>query len=119
MNTEPTHSDRIEIAPTAIATIAGHAVRRTYGVVGMAARNVMNGITSAITHDAHKGIDVHIGADDSVRISVYVIMEYGTNLAAVSRSVAKSVRHEVEHVTGIAVAAVDVYVQGLRITNPD
>ncbi len=119
MNAEPTHSDRIEITPTAIATIAGHAVRRTYGVVGMAARNVMNGITSAITHDAHKGIDVHIGADDSVRISVYVIMEYGTNLATVSRSVAKSVRHEVEHVTGIAVAAVDVYVQGLRITNPD
>jgi uncharacterized alkaline shock family protein YloU len=46
-------------------------------------------------------------------------MEYGTNLAAVSRSVAKSVRYEVEHVTGTVVAAVDVYVQGLRIANPD
>ena len=37
--TEETQQGRIEISPRAIATVAGDAVLRCYGVVGVASKN--------------------------------------------------------------------------------
>ena len=40
---EETKRGRIEISPTAIATLASEAVLESYGVVGMASRNLIDG----------------------------------------------------------------------------
>lgn len=109
----------VEISPNAIAKIASRAIVRSYGVVGMAAKNVVDGIANALTNDPYKGIDVHQAKDGTVSLDVYVIIEYGTNLSSVAQSVANTVRYNVEHDTGLEVTAVKVHVQGLRITNTD
>lgn len=109
---------QIEISPTAIATIAAHAATRSYGVVGMAAKNVVSGIASALTGDAHKGIDVRLHSG-SIEIDLYVIIEYGTRISTVAKSAAHTVKFNVEKMTGLPVRAVNVYVQGLRVSSTD
>jgi uncharacterized alkaline shock family protein YloU len=115
---DPAPQGKIDIAPLAIATIAAHAALRSYGIVGMAAKNVVEGIAATVTGDPHKGINVRLGPD-SIQIDLYVIVEYGTRIAAVARSVANTVKFNVEKSTSLPVSEVNVYVQGLRISNTD
>jgi len=108
----------IVISPQAVATVVSQAVLRSYGVVGMAARNIVGGIASALTRDPRKGIDVHLDGDE-VRIDVYVVVEYGTRISAVAQSVANAVRFNLEKALEVHVAEVNVHVQGLRVSNTD
>ena len=119
MSTEQIPSGKVEISPNAIATIASQAVSHSYGVVGMAAKNVVDGITNALTNDPHMGIDVIQEPNGDVRLEIYVIIEYGTNLNSVARSVSNTVRYNVENLTGLNVRSVTVHVRGLRITSTD
>jgi len=114
----PKAQSKIEISPEANASIAAHSAIRSYGVVGMAAKNVMDGIAATVTGDPHKGIDVHI-ANDAIKIDLYVIVEYGTRISSVARSVANTVKFNVERATSLHVLEVNVYVQGLRVSNTD
>jgi uncharacterized alkaline shock family protein YloU len=50
---------------------------------------------------------------------VYVIIEYGTRIAAVALSVMNVVRFNVERALGIPIAEVNVHVEGLRVSNID
>jgi uncharacterized alkaline shock family protein YloU len=109
----------IEVAPAAIATIASHAVLQSYGVVGMAAKNVVDGLANRLTRDARHGIEVHVDADDVISIEVYIIIEYGTRVSTVAASVANSVRFQVEKALGTPIGAVNIHVQGLRVSTPD
>jgi uncharacterized alkaline shock family protein YloU len=114
----PSNSSKIEISPQAIASIAAHAAVRSYGVVGMAAKNVMDGIASTVTGDPHRGIEVHL-TSQAIKIDLYVIVEYGTRISSVARSVANTVKFNVERATSLPVLEVNVYVQGLRISSTD
>jgi uncharacterized alkaline shock family protein YloU len=109
---------KIQITPNAIASIAAHATLRSYGIVGMAARNVMEGIAANVTGDPHKGIDIRV-TGSSIKIDLYVIVEYGTRLSSVARSVANTVKFSVENATSLTVEEVNVYVQGLRVSTTD
>ncbi|HKZ68499.1 MAG TPA: Asp23/Gls24 family envelope stress response protein [Anaerolineales bacterium] len=109
---------RIEISQNAIASIAAYAAARSYGIVGMAAKNVVEGIAATVTGDPHKGIDVHLNGD-AIKIDLYVIVEYGTRISSVAHSVANTVKFNVEKATSLTVAEVNVYVQGLRVSNTD
>ncbi|MBM4421946.1 MAG: Asp23/Gls24 family envelope stress response protein [Chloroflexi bacterium] len=109
---------KIEISPQAVASIAAYAATRSYGVVGMAAKNAVDGIATMLTGDPHRGIDVHIGSD-AVAIDLHVIVEYGTRITSVAHSVANTVRFSVEKTTGLSVSEVNVYVQGLRVSTTD
>jgi uncharacterized alkaline shock family protein YloU len=109
---------RITISPQVISTIAAQSALRSYGVVGMASKNLMQGITRAFTRDPSNCIDVEVIADQ-ILIDVYVIVEYGTRIASVAASVANTVRYQVERALGMPVVAVNVHVQDLRISNRD
>lgn len=118
MTGETTGIGRITIAPRAIATIASQAALQSYGVVGMSSKNIMDGITNAFARDPSHGVDVHIH-EDHILIDIYVIVEYGTRITSVAASVANSVRYKVEKSIGLAVAAINVHVQGLRVSDMD
>ncbi len=109
---------KIEVSPVAIATVASHAALQAYGVVGMAPRNVFNGLTNILTRDPRQGVDVAQRAAGLV-INLYVIVEFGTRVSTVANSLANSVRFNVESTFGLTVDEVNVHVQGLRISNTD
>jgi uncharacterized alkaline shock family protein YloU len=118
MTGETTPLGRIEISPNAIATIASQAALQSYGVVGMAPKSVMDGITNILTRDPRHGVEVLV-AGDQITINLYIIVEYGTRISVVATSIANLVRFNVEKTLGLPVGDINVHVQGLRVSNPD
>ena len=118
MSNEGQSLGKIEVAPAAIASIVSHAVRQSYGVVGMANKNLADGIAHLLSKESRQGIEVHIDGED-IQVDVYVVVEYGMRISAVANSVKNTVSFHVEKALGIQVKAVNVYVQGLRFSEPD
>jgi uncharacterized alkaline shock family protein YloU len=87
-------------------------------VVGLASRSFAAGLAQSITRDPNRGVAVRY-AEDGLDIDVFVIIEYGTRVASVAHSVANSVHYQVEKTIGLKVNAVNVHVQGLRVSSPD
>lgn len=108
----------IEVSPEAIATIASQAVLTTYGVVGMAARNIVEGIANRLTRDPRLGVEVLLDGE-AIDINLYIIVEYGTRISSVAGSVANAVRFQVEKALGQPIGNVNVHVQGLRVSGQD
>jgi len=118
MGEETTSLGGIHISPNAIATIAHHAVLESYGVVGLAPKNLADGIVKSITREPSRGVTVEYNGED-IDIEVHIIVEYGTRINSVAESVAKTVRFHVERALGLRVNKIDVHVAGLRISNTD
>ncbi len=102
----------------AIATVAYQSALQSYGVVGLAAKNLAEGLAQVLVKDPTLGVDVHFDSK-SIQIDLYVIVEYGTRIKSVAASVSDNVRYQVERVFGLPVSQVNVHVRGLRISNPD
>ena len=118
MGEDTTSLGGIHISPNAVATIAYHAVLESYGVVGLAPKNLADGIVRSITREPSRGVTVQYNGED-IDIEVHIIIEYGTRINSVARSVANTVRFHVEKALGLRVNNIDVHVAGLRISNPD
>jgi uncharacterized alkaline shock family protein YloU len=118
MGEETTILGGIHISPAAVATIAYHAVLQSYGVVGLAPKNLADGIVSTITREPLRGITVRYKGED-IDIDINVIIEYGTRITSVAESVANTVRFHVEKALGLHVNSVNVHVAGLRISDSD
>jgi uncharacterized alkaline shock family protein YloU len=118
MGEETTSLGGIHISPNAVATIAYHAVRESYGVVGLAPKNLADGIVRSITREPSRGVTVQYNGED-IDIEVHIIVEYGTRINSVARSVSNTVRFHVEKALGLRVNKIDVHVAGLRISNTD
>ena len=118
MPEETTLLGGIVISPNAIATIAYHATLQSYGVVGLAPKNLADGIVKTITRDPSRGVTVNFNGD-LLDIEIHVIVEYGTRINSVAVSVANTVRFQVEKALGLRVNTINVHVAGLRVSNAD
>ena len=118
MTNETTPIGSIHVSPQSIATIAHQSALRSYGVVGLAAKNVVNGLTQVLVKDPTHGVDVNYDGEH-VDIDIYIIVEYGTRIKSVANSVANTVRYHVEKALGLPINEINVHVQGLRISNLD
>ena len=118
MTRETTSYGRILISPKAIATIAAQAALQSYGVVGMSSKNIVDEIADILVHDPRHGVDVK-ATEEEIVIEIFIVVEYGTRIASVATSVANGTQYQVERAVGIPVSAVNVHVQGLRISSTD
>ena len=118
MTDEKTPIGSIHVSPRAIATIAYQTARQSYGVVGLASKNLMDGLTQVVVKDPTHGIEVRYDGEN-INIDIYIIVEYGTRIKSVASSVADAVRFQVEKALGMQVNEVNVHVQGLRISDLD
>ena len=108
--TEQSGLGRITIGSDAIAQIVGHTAAECYGVVGMAGK----GLKRLLTRDKlTQGIAVS-GSEAGLRLDLHVVVEYGLNLAEVASTVRSRVAYEVERLTGLTVAAVEVHIEDVR-----
>jgi uncharacterized alkaline shock family protein YloU len=102
---------RITIANEVVAQIVGRTAAECYGVVGTASRVKLPRLLTRerLTH----GVAVRReGA--GVAVELNVVVEHGLNLAEVATSVRNRVAYEVERLTGLAVASVDVRIEDVR-----
>jgi uncharacterized alkaline shock family protein YloU len=97
----------ITIARDVVAQIVSETAARSYGVVGLAAGSRLGKLLR------RDGVTVG-GQAEAVTIALHVVVEYGLNLAEVASTVRSQVAYEVERLTGLTVAAVEVVVQNVR-----
>jgi uncharacterized alkaline shock family protein YloU len=118
MNERTNQLGNIYVSPRAIATIASQSTIESYGVVGLAAKNLAEGLAQVLVKDPTLGVEVRFEGD-SLQIDLYIIVEYGVRIKSVANSVQENVRYAVEKAIGLMVNRVDVHVRGLRISNTD
>jgi uncharacterized alkaline shock family protein YloU len=82
----------------------------------MASKNLVNGIAQPLTRDNRRGVDIKVTGDQIV-IDVYVIVEYGVRIRVVAESIQHTVKFHVDKALGLPVHAVNVYAQGLRMSD--
>jgi uncharacterized alkaline shock family protein YloU len=113
---EETRLGKVEVSPTAIASLASQVVLESYGVVGMAKKDLASGIVEILQPASHRrGVDVDI-SDGRIEIDLYVVIEYGTRISIVARNIQSAVRYTVERAMGVPVHAVNIHVQDLRVS---
>ncbi len=108
----------VNVSARAISSIAYQAAVRSYGVVGLAPKNIVNGLTHMVVKDPTHGIEVECN-EDHINIDLYVIVQYGTRIKSVAASVANTVRYNVEKALGFPINEVNVHVQGIRINEAE
>lgn len=118
MADESTPIGSIHVAPRAIASIAYHAALQSYGVVGMASKNLVNGLAQVLAKDPTYGVEVHYDGQN-INIDLYIVIEYGTRIKSVAASVSNAVRYHVEKALGMPVNDINIHVQGLRVSDID
>jgi uncharacterized alkaline shock family protein YloU len=105
----------ISIENEVIARIAGLTAVDCYGIVGMAAKNMKDGLVQLLKRESlTKGIRINVN-EEQISIDLHIIVEYGTNITAIAENIISTVKYKVETVCGIAVEQVNVFVEGVRV----
>ena len=105
----------ITIETEVIARIAGHAAMDCYGIVGMAAKNVKDGIVQLLKRESvTRGVSL-VSSGAGVVITLHIIVEYGTNIPAICESLISTVQYNIEEYVGLEVEKVEVFVDGLHV----
>ena len=106
----------VNISTSVYTEIVGTAAANCFGVKGMAARSVTDGVYHLLRKESmSKGVRVSFHEDDTISIDLHIIVDNGVNLNAVGASIISEVRYVVQKCTGTEVRAVNVYVDSMMI----
>jgi len=96
--------------------IAGAAASNCFGVKGMAARSVTDGVYHLLRKESMaKGVRVDFHEDETISIDLHIMVDHGVNLNAVANSIISEVRYVVTKCTGTEVRAVNVYIDSMSV----
>jgi uncharacterized alkaline shock family protein YloU len=105
----------VVINPDVIATYAGSVAVECFGIVGMAAVNMKDGLVKLLKKDSLKhGINVTIN-DNRISLDFHVIVAYGVSISAVADNLIGNVKYKVEEFTGMEIEHVRILVEGVRV----
>ena len=105
----------ITINTDVIATYAGSVAVECFGIVGMAAVNMKDGLVKLLKKDSLKhGINVTLN-ENKISLDFHVIVAYGVSIRAVSDNLIANVKYKVEAFTGIEVENINFLVEGVRV----
>ncbi len=111
-----TNLGHIHVSPQAIATLASSAAMGSYGVVGMTNKNLAGDLAEILQKESwRRGVEVELQGDQIV-IDLYVVLEYGLRLSEVAHNVMSAVKYQVEKSLGVPIGAVNIHIQGVRIS---
>lgn len=103
------------VSEDVLADTAGHAALQCYGVVGMALPSANSGLAKLLPQSPlRKGVTVSVD-EDGVLISLYVILEHGVNINAVSTNLVDQVTFALEEFIQAPLKGIDVHVQGIKV----
>ena len=106
----------VNVSTSVYTDIAGTAATNCFGVKGMAARSLSDGVYHLLKLESlSKGVRVEFHDDDTISIDLHIIVDNGVNLAAVGSSIISEVRYVVTKCTGTEVRNVNVYIDSMMI----
>lgn len=106
----------VNVSTGVYTDIAGTAAANCFGVKGMAARSVKDGVYHLLRKESiGKGVRVEFHEDNTITIELHIVVDNGVNLNAVGASIISEVRYVVTSCTGTEVRAVNVYIDSMMI----
>ena len=106
----------VNVSTSVYTDIVGTAASNCFGVKGMAARSVTDGVYHLLRKEAvGKGVKVQFHEDNSISIDLHIVVDNGVNLNAVGASIISEVKYVVTSTTGTEVRAVNVYIDSMMI----
>ncbi len=109
-------SGSISVSANVYTDIAGTAATNCFGVKGMAARSVKDGVYHLLRKESmSKGVNITFHEDDTISIDLHIMVDNGVNLGAVGSSIISEVRYVVNKCTGTQVRSVNVYIDSMMI----
>lgn len=105
----------ITIDKNVIAQITHQSVLECYGVVGFGYKSKGSNIAELLKgeHATTKGVKVEF-EDGKLNLEVYIVVQYGTNISAVSTNIIEKIKYNVENMTELKVSHISVNVHGVR-----
>lgn len=104
------------IENSVIARCAGLSAVECFGVVGMAAVSMTDGLVKLLKRESlTKGVNVVVDEDNNVNIDFHIIVAYGVSISAVSEALTENVKYAVETFSGLNVKKINIYVEGVRV----
>ncbi|CBK74571.1 Uncharacterized protein conserved in bacteria [Butyrivibrio fibrisolvens 16/4] len=111
-----TELGKIVIDTDVIATYAGSVAVECFGIVGMAAVNMKDGLVKLLKKDyLNHGISVTINENNAISLDFHVIVSYGVSIEAVAENLMETVKYKVSSFTGLNVDTINIYVEGVRV----
>ena len=110
-----TEHGEVEVASDVFSMIAGYAATCCFGVKGMAARGVADGLVGLLRREhIARGVKVtYFPEKGEIALALHIVVEHGVNIPAICQSIMSSVRYTLEKCTGVRVGRVSIYVDGL------
>ena len=111
-----TQYGKVLIDSNVIATYAGSVAVECFGIVGMAAVNMKDGLVRLLKKDyLSHGINVSIDEDNMITIDFHVIVSYGISINTVTENLIQTVKYKVESFTGLQIKKINIHVEGVRV----
>ena len=106
----------ITIDPEVIAKYAGSVAVECFGIVGMAAVSMKDGLVKLLKKERlTKGIQVGISDENKITLNFHVVVAYGVSISAVTDNLISNVKYKVEEFTGMSVDKINIYIEGVRV----
>ena len=110
-----TQYGRVLIDTDVIATYAGSVAVECFGIVGMAAVNMKDGLVKLLKRDyLNHGINVTLN-NNKITLDFHVIVSYGVSISTVSDNLISTVKYRVEEFTGMEIEKINIFVEGVRV----
>lgn len=111
-----TNLGKVLIDNEVIATYAGSVAVECFGIVGMAAVNMKDGLVKLLKRAyLTRGINVAVDEDNNIIIDFHVIVSYGVSIHTVSDNLIETVKYKVEEFTGMKIEKINIFVEGVRV----
>ena len=106
----------ITIDPEVIAKYTGSVAVECFGIVGMAAVSMKDGLVKLLKKESlTKGIQVGISDENKITLNFHVVVAYGVSISAVTDNLISNVKYKVEEFTGMSVDKINIYIEGVRV----
>ena len=106
---------KLHVANDVLADMVGHAALECYGVVGMVAPTAADGIAKILPPSRLRRGIVLNETDPGIHVDLYVVIEYGTNINAVSQNLIDAVNFALKEQARVPVDSVEVHVQDVKV----
>ncbi len=107
----------VKIGDDVVSVIAGLAASEVEGVAGMSG-GIAGGIAELVGRKSMaKGVKVELKEADAL-INLNIIVNYGAKIPEIAANIQDNVKSAVETMTGLNVAEINIYVQGVSFPQP-
>ena len=106
----------VNVSTNVYTDIAGTAATNCFGVKGMVARSLRDGVYHLLRRESMaKGVRVEFHEDRTISVDLHIMVDSNVNLSAVGASIISEVRYVITKSTGTKVRAVNVFIDSMMI----